>query len=372
MELLDGHENVANCSLVCQDGIILSHKLVIASISKFLKNILSDIPVGDDVSIYFPDFKMSHIRDQIRVSLDNEGEFDINIFLRSRERLKDEGNGFFKIEIKSEDVDEPLAEEILYNSGEDEYLLGVGQEEVSKIQKKYPVENITLTDVKKTIKFSKISKTKKGNLSCKMYKDENLLRIAQQRVTEIQIKLEDSSIPEKKRMILEKQLKASLATCDLRSGRINSVRAAAKKYNLAHATLFDFFKGKTECQGTGGGRGLVFDEEEADEIKKKILEKSNGGLELTRAILKEVLTEELKLKKLLNPDLKNPHLRMNSDNEEVVDRWYAIRFAKTYGLMKYIVRTEEMKPRPYECDLCSSTFTLKNSLVSHQQRIHLL
>ena len=164
MELLDGHESVANCSLVCQDGIILSHKLVIASISKFLKNILSDIPVGDDVSIYFPDFKMSHIRDQIRVSLDNEGEFDINIFLRSRERLNDEGNGFFKIEIKSEDVDEPLAEEI-YNSGEDEYLLGVGQEEVSKIQKKYPVENITLTDVKKTIKFSKISKTKKRNLS---------------------------------------------------------------------------------------------------------------------------------------------------------------------------------------------------------------
>ena len=68
-EILEGYETVANCTLVCQDGIILSHKIVIASVSNILKSIISEIPVGDEVSIYFPDVETQFLKNQLQTSL---------------------------------------------------------------------------------------------------------------------------------------------------------------------------------------------------------------------------------------------------------------------------------------------------------------
>ena len=47
---------VTNVSLVCRDGVVYSHKIVLASVSGFVKTLLSDIPVGDHVSVFLPDF----------------------------------------------------------------------------------------------------------------------------------------------------------------------------------------------------------------------------------------------------------------------------------------------------------------------------
>ena len=52
---------MSNVNLVCRDGVVYSHKIVLASVSDFVKTLLSDIPVGDDVSVFLPDFSRKEV-----------------------------------------------------------------------------------------------------------------------------------------------------------------------------------------------------------------------------------------------------------------------------------------------------------------------
>ena len=57
VDLVDQNcQPVSNVSLVCRDGVVYTHKIVLASVSGFVKTLLSDIPVGDHVSVFMPDF----------------------------------------------------------------------------------------------------------------------------------------------------------------------------------------------------------------------------------------------------------------------------------------------------------------------------
>ena len=49
-------ENVTNVKSVCNDGIIITHKIFIARNSEFIKHILIDIPIGDEAVLFPPDF----------------------------------------------------------------------------------------------------------------------------------------------------------------------------------------------------------------------------------------------------------------------------------------------------------------------------
>ena len=49
--------HVTNARVICLDGVIHTHKLVLANISDLLQSILRDIPFGDNVTIYLTDFR---------------------------------------------------------------------------------------------------------------------------------------------------------------------------------------------------------------------------------------------------------------------------------------------------------------------------
>ena len=44
-ELVRHCKPVSNVNLVCRDGVVYSHKIVLASVSGFVETLLSDIPV---------------------------------------------------------------------------------------------------------------------------------------------------------------------------------------------------------------------------------------------------------------------------------------------------------------------------------------
>ena len=44
-ELVQHCQPVSNVSLVCRDGVVYTHKIVLASVSGFVETLLSDIPV---------------------------------------------------------------------------------------------------------------------------------------------------------------------------------------------------------------------------------------------------------------------------------------------------------------------------------------
>ena len=47
---------MTNVTIVCSDGIIHTHKIVVASASSdFIKHLLSEIPVSDEITLYLPD-----------------------------------------------------------------------------------------------------------------------------------------------------------------------------------------------------------------------------------------------------------------------------------------------------------------------------
>ena len=55
MEMLKECSSMTNVTIVCSDGIIHTHKIVVASASDFIKHLLSDIPVSDEITLYLPD-----------------------------------------------------------------------------------------------------------------------------------------------------------------------------------------------------------------------------------------------------------------------------------------------------------------------------
>ena len=59
-------DNVANVTIVCRDGLINTHKLILANISKFIEILIKDVPAADEVTIYLRQFTT----------------LDVNLFLR--------------------------------------------------------------------------------------------------------------------------------------------------------------------------------------------------------------------------------------------------------------------------------------------------
>ena len=170
----------------------------------------------------------------------------------------------------------------------------------------------------------------------------------------------DDTISDKKRKCFEKCLQMSIALQDLRCGKFDSIYETAKVHNLKYSTFRDFIVGKTKEFGMGSGRkSIVFEPEEEERIVGLILNESNFGLTLTRKIIRDILTDEWKLKKLLNPDRSLPLKDLGAKGQEVQATWVS-RFIKRNDLKKFLDKLEEQKPRPYECDLCSSAFTFKN------------
>ena len=55
MDMLEECSSMTNVTIVCSDGLFHTHKIVVASASDFIKTLLSDIPVGDEVTLYLPD-----------------------------------------------------------------------------------------------------------------------------------------------------------------------------------------------------------------------------------------------------------------------------------------------------------------------------
>ena len=60
-ELVQHCQPVSNVSLVCRDGVVYSHKIVLASVSGFVETLLRDIPVGDDVGVFLSDFSKKEV-----------------------------------------------------------------------------------------------------------------------------------------------------------------------------------------------------------------------------------------------------------------------------------------------------------------------
>ena len=82
-DLLEESSNVSNVTLACGDGHLASHKIVVAGVSSFIKNILADIPVGDDVTIILPDFTTTQVELLFKYSMEKKTHLNLRANLRA-------------------------------------------------------------------------------------------------------------------------------------------------------------------------------------------------------------------------------------------------------------------------------------------------
>ena len=60
--LLNSCHKLSNVTIVCHDGLVSSHKIILAGVSPCIKRILSGIPVGDEVTVIMPDFESCQLQ----------------------------------------------------------------------------------------------------------------------------------------------------------------------------------------------------------------------------------------------------------------------------------------------------------------------
>ena len=72
-DFLRGCSPVSNCTIICKNGHkILSHKIVLAVCGDFLKILIQDIPVADNVTVFMPDYEAEEIEQFIENRLMKE------------------------------------------------------------------------------------------------------------------------------------------------------------------------------------------------------------------------------------------------------------------------------------------------------------
>ena len=62
-------EGVTNVTIVCSDGIINTHKIIVASTNKLLKSAMEDITCNDDITVLCIDFNRNEIEDFLFANL---------------------------------------------------------------------------------------------------------------------------------------------------------------------------------------------------------------------------------------------------------------------------------------------------------------
>jgi len=385
--VIDSCQEASNVTLVCCDGTLNSHKIMIAIISDFMKNLMMSIPAADSVTIYLPDFqteKVQSVLDQFNYGNINLQFLDEDLLLAfkgssSNEMLEE----VFEEESNIEKMEEG------FNDGWDskQVFLSMSPTTSGDIEQFNPILNIKtdpdceekyiIEEKKEDRKPPRLSSKvrdaiESGKCPKKIDRLENKQRIQELAKkflsnyddTDFDFCEDDNSVRgEKKKIIMEKRMKHTAAIEAMARGECYTIAQAAKRYDVNRRTLSKLLVKGKNFQGRGKV-SRVFSYEEEKIMTERILAKSNGGKSLTFDIVTEVINDELSIKKINHPE---------KNISEAFLRNYKYAFVRRSNLDKYIQVNVEagMKDRRiFECEICYKKYTFKNILVSHQKKCH--
>ena len=379
---------VSNASVICEDGVIFTHKLVLANISILMKSTLKEIPPADEATIYLKDFskedvelfmsEMSFSKESKntdlrilfgddRVSHVKTTSDDARIFsTKSEVRVKDEDDG-----------EEHLSSNIFSNS--DFPCVAVLKE----------FEDKTGNDTKEFIdkmRNSKSNAQKMSNKSIdKKIKYENAIdkkemepddleefdRKTKEQIIEYEKDLIENPKTEKQKTVnkkIDKKIRYEKALAAYKTGRVKSYLQAAKMYGVSDAVL-----GRLVTAGTSyRGKGCTlkrFTAEEEKIIAERIWKLNEGGSMLTNKMVQTIILEEAEIVQVNQPE--RTELMTFATNQLL---WsFTINFIKRHEINE-ICNAESRKDleqrRIHECEICYRNFTYQNSLVAHRRKCH--
>ena len=302
---------VSNASIVCSDGVIHTHKLVLANVSQLLGTIMRDIPVGDVVTIYLRDFPTRAVEQFLMECSQNlESNQEELVFLlgvnsktyktylvkKENSLINQQERMLVKTEISYQD------EEAFYEGSDNV----AGDEFIANDLVKVEI-NIHDND--------KDSEEKIKEIENEIIRNPMTLR------------------EEKFNLKIDKKIRYEKAKAAVTSGRAKSCREAAKMFGVSKSVLYDYVNKGTSFQGAGSTlKKFSLDEEKL--IIERIKRLVEGGRNLTIKLIGEVITEEADEIKINQPE------RME-DMQSVLKKGFVHNFAKRNNLIQS--RAEKLK-----------------------------
>ena len=394
---------VSNASVICADGVIFTHKLVLAHISNLMTTTLKEIPPADEATIYLKDFSKEEV--ELFMSDASLGKVSRNTDLllllgdKSVSPVKAVSDNFLtpssKLEviIKAENEDDWDTEKHisfdtnLYHSEsprdskneefdeKNEYVIEEFKNNPSSTAQKMYNKRID-----KKISFTKslAAHKRSGEENVLMEKKEmdpdeleEFDRKTLEQIREYEKEFIENPKTEKQRAVnkkIDKKIKYEKALAALKTGRVKSYRQAAILYGVTDIVLARLLTSGASFKGKGCTLKR-FTAEEEKVIADRILKLKEGGSELTNKMVQTILLEEAEIVKVNQPERTE---QMTFATNQLL--WsFTFAFIKRNEMDQICVaenRKDLEQRRIYECEICYKAFTYQNSLVSHRRKCH--
>ena len=75
-DFLHEFDSFSNLTIICSNGLLFSHKVVLASISSYVKQLLSQFPLGDEVTIYLPDYTRARVESFVTSKVFDDTQYE--------------------------------------------------------------------------------------------------------------------------------------------------------------------------------------------------------------------------------------------------------------------------------------------------------
>lgn len=296
-------ESFSNLTIICSDGLLFSHKAALASISSYVKQLLSQFPLGDEVTIYLPDYTRARVESFVTSKVFKDTQYEEDLARHSKAVKPLNGFRHCGIEAKTE-VEEDLVEHLEENEGQVQDI----QEKIEKQQMHEDVSELTKEENDDT------EQNMNGFLE-----DMTPAQISELRLT-------------------SKKIKYEKAVKEFESGRATSYCQAAKKFGVSHSTLRRKILQTQRKEFTGGGRVYPLTFEEQNALKDTILLATNNGKDLTFRQIRDFMAEEVS-------NIVHQYPERSEALSKYIDPTYdnAFYLAKKHGLDKIINKSKRKR-----------------------------
>merc|ERR1712126_801793 len=272
IELLKDSESVTNVTIGCSDGVIYSHKIIAASVSDLIKDVIGNIPAEDDVTLLLPDFGTSHVQDLLSLIETSAKTNVFGSFLTSKHDVKkemfheddnslSEGYKFNLDPLGNEETNE----EIMTNIDQNEDL-----EANNKIEENQPSSAFMKEVKEKALKL------------LQFYETSQIGEFIQNPITKVQIK---------RNKMIQQRILYKKAVEGLAQGLYPSVRSASMDYGICYSILWRSLQ-KPQLY-VGGGNKSPLTMEEENHITKVAPEMIKNGSNFTSKDLKQIIEKEV-------------------------------------------------------------------------------
>ena len=264
VEFILEFENFSNLTIICSDGLLHSHKVVIASISSYIKQLLGEFPLGDEVTLYLPDFTQARVERFVnsRVFEDDLYEEELSMHFKANRPLK----SFLQSEI-----------EIKAESEEEEEDLKCLEESKDQLP-----NNVQIVQEKNK---EQIADDEKEFELQENFEEEGVL------TKEERDDPQDLTPDQLSRLrVKNKKIAYEKAVQEFVSGRATSYRQAAIKFGVSDVTVRRMILQSREFSGQG--KGYPFTSKEQKSLRDRILLATNNGKDLTFRSIQDLISQE--------------------------------------------------------------------------------